>query len=61
VFQVEAPGDGSLSLWGQRWLPLGGDAFIRDDGRRLLGFGRSDTGAIAAVSGGSWRVLDRVD
>ena len=34
--------------------------FIRDDGRRLLGFSRDSAGRIDSVSGGSWRVADRL-
>ena len=60
VFVVQATPDGTLSLWGQRWIPLRRDLFVRDDGKRLLGFARDSGGRITAVSGGSWRVADRV-
>ena len=60
VFKLEAKPDGSLSLWGQRWIPVGHDLFIRDDGRTTLGFARDPAGRISAVSGGSWRVADRI-
>jgi CubicO group peptidase (beta-lactamase class C family) len=36
VFEVVANPDGTLSLWGQSWLPLRRDLFIRGDGKRLL-------------------------
>ena len=29
---------GVCSLWGQVWIPLQQDLFVRDDGKRLLGF-----------------------
>jgi CubicO group peptidase (beta-lactamase class C family) len=60
VFTVEASPDGSLSLWGQRWIPTGPDLFIRDDGQRRLGFARGTDGRVSALSAGSWRVADRI-
>ena len=60
VFHIDANPDGTLSLWGQRWIPTGQDLFIRDDGRRQLGFARDGAGRLTAVSGGSWRVADRI-
>jgi len=60
VFKLEAPGDGTLSLWGQRWIPAGSDLFIRGDGKRSLGFARGADGRVSAVSAGSWRVADRI-
>jgi len=60
VFRIEASADGSLSLWGQRWIPVARDLFVRDDGKRCLGFARGPDGRIAAVSAGSWRVADRI-
>jgi hypothetical protein len=61
VFTLAAAEDGSLRLWGGRWLPIGPDLFVNDDGRRRLGFSRRPDGRIASVSGGSWRVADRLD
>ncbi|MGQ0590198.1 MAG: serine hydrolase domain-containing protein [Sphingosinicella sp.] len=61
VFILTAAEDGTLRFWGQRWLPLGEDLFVRDDGQRLLGFSRHADGRIASISGGSWRVADRID
>lgn len=60
AFTVEARPDGTLSLWGHAWIPLRRDLFIRADGQRLLGFARDSHGTPIAVSGGSWRVADRV-
>jgi CubicO group peptidase (beta-lactamase class C family) len=61
IFTIEAKPDGTLALWGQRWIPTGEkDLFIRDDGKRRLGFARDSKGRIAAVSAGSWRVADRI-
>jgi CubicO group peptidase (beta-lactamase class C family) len=61
VFTLTVTEDGALSLWGRRWLPLGGDLFVRQDGRRLLGFARDEAGRIVSVTGGSWRVADRLE
>jgi hypothetical protein len=52
--------DGTLGLWGQQWVPLERDLFVRTDGERLLGFARDQAGRVAVVSGGSWRVADRL-
>jgi CubicO group peptidase (beta-lactamase class C family) len=60
VFALSVEPDGTLSLWGQRWVPLRRDLFIRDDGRRLLGFARDQAGRIVSLSAGSWRVADRL-
>lgn len=61
TFEVTAQLNGTLSLWGQTWIPLKRDLFIRDDGKRLLGFTRNSAGRIVSVTGGSWRVADRLD
>jgi CubicO group peptidase (beta-lactamase class C family) len=60
TFTVEAQPDGTLSLWGQRWIPAGRDLFVRDDGKRNLGFARDADHRVIAVSAGSWRVADRI-
>ena len=60
VFEVTANADGTLTLWGQTWIPLERDLFIRDDGKRLLGFARDGAGRIVSVTGGSWRVADKL-
>jgi CubicO group peptidase (beta-lactamase class C family) len=60
IFELTAQPDGTLSLWGQRWIPAGRDLFIRDDGKRHLGFARDAQGRVSAVSAGSWRVADRI-
>ena len=41
-------------------FPRQPDLFIRDDGRRHLGFARDAAGRLSAVSAGSWRVADRI-
>lgn len=59
-FELTVRADGVLELWGQEWVPLERDLFVRTDGERLLAFGRNDVGRVAVVSGGSWRVADRL-
>lgn len=59
AFEVRAL-DGAIELWGQRWIPVDADFFLRDDGLRSLGFKRDDTGRVVAVSGGAWRVATRM-
>lgn len=61
VFVVKAQPNGTLSLWGQTWVPLRRDLFVRDDGKRLLGFARDEKNKIVSVSAGSWRVADRLE
>jgi CubicO group peptidase (beta-lactamase class C family) len=60
VFIVKTQENGTLSLWGQTWVPLKRDLFVRDDGKRLLGFARDERNRIVSVTGGSWRVADRL-
>ena len=60
VFTVKSASNGTLSLWGQTWLPLRKDLFVRDDGKRMLGFARDEKNKIVSVTGGSWRVADRL-
>jgi CubicO group peptidase (beta-lactamase class C family) len=60
VFVVKAQPNGTLSLWGQTWVPVRRDLFVRDDGKRLLGFARDEKSKIVSVTGGSWRVADRL-
>ncbi|HWM27406.1 MAG TPA: serine hydrolase domain-containing protein [Woeseiaceae bacterium] len=52
--------DGALQLWGHRWVPIGTDLFAREDGRARLAFVREDRGHITALTGGSWRVGERI-
>jgi len=59
-FLVEVRPEGTLSLWGQTWIPLERDVFVRDDGKRRLAFARGADGRISAVSAGSWRVAERI-
>lgn len=60
VFELEVKAEGTLAFWAQTWVPAGEDLFVRADGKRLLGFARDAGGKIISVSGGSWRVADRL-
>ena len=53
--------EGALQLWGERWVPIGEDLFAREDGRARLAFIRDDRGQVAALTGGSWRVGERIE
>jgi hypothetical protein len=52
--------DGALQLWGERWIPIGPDLFARSDGRAKLAFVRDERGRVVALTGGSWRVGERI-
>ena len=52
---------GALQLWGERWVPIGEDLFAREDGRARLAFLRDDRGQVTALTGGSWRVGERIE
>ena len=49
----------TLHLWGDRWRQVEPLLFSSSDGRRRIGFMQDSSGAIVAVSSGSWRVLER--
>ena len=61
VFEIAVNPNGTLALWGQSWVPLQGDLFIRTDGKRQIGFTRDRGGRVISVTGGSWRVADRLN
>jgi hypothetical protein len=58
-FEVTVVKD-ALEVWGDRWVPIGKDVFARPDGRGRLAFIRDEKGGITALTGGSWRVGERV-
>jgi hypothetical protein len=59
-FEIIAQPDGTISLWGDRWIEAGPLYFVSADGRKHIGFTEDSTGRIVAVTGGSWRVLERL-
>jgi CubicO group peptidase (beta-lactamase class C family) len=58
-FEVTAEKD-TLGLWGDRWVPIGKDLFARTDGHGRLAFVRDEKGSVTALTGGSWRVGERI-
>jgi hypothetical protein len=60
-FEITAEPDGTISLWGTRWIEAGPLYFVSADGRRHIGFAEDSAGRILGVTGGSWRVLERVE
>jgi CubicO group peptidase (beta-lactamase class C family) len=59
-FDVVANADGTLTLWGAQWIQQGPLYFVRADGRRKIGFAEDSAGRITAITGGSWRVVERL-
>jgi hypothetical protein len=59
-FELAADGQGGLRVFGGAWRPLGGDLFVNPADGRTLAFVRGADGAVSAVSGGSWRVGERI-
>jgi hypothetical protein len=59
-FEVEASGDGTITVWDQRWVPVEPLYFASLDGRQHIGFKESSDGQIVALTAGSWRVLERI-
>ncbi len=60
-FEVEANGDGTITVWGDRWVEVSPLYFLSVDGKRRLGFAEDNSGRIVALSAGSWRVVERID
>jgi CubicO group peptidase (beta-lactamase class C family) len=60
-FEITANPDGTLSIWGERWVEVSSLYFVRVDGQRHIGFAQDRSGGIVGLSAGSWRVLERVD
>ena len=58
-FEIVANDDGSLGLWDDQWRQVEPLLFSSLDGKRRIGFMRDSSGAVMAVSAGSWRVLER--
>ena len=60
-FEVEANADGTIGVWGGRWVETSPLYFVRADGRRRIAFAEDASGRIVALTGGSWRVVERID
>ena len=59
-FEVEANDDGTITVWDQRWVPVSPLYFVSLDDRRRIGFAEDESGRIAWLTGGLWRVLERI-
>jgi hypothetical protein len=59
-FEVEANDDGTISVWGNRWVEVSPLYFIGTDGRGRIGFAADASGRIVALTAGSWRVVERI-
>ena len=53
-------GDGTISVWDDRWVEVSPLYFVRADGRGRIGFAADSIGRIVALTAGSWRVVERV-
>jgi CubicO group peptidase (beta-lactamase class C family) len=59
-FEVTANRDGTISVWGERWVETSPRYFVSADGKKHLGFAEDPAGHIVGLTAGSWRVLERV-
>jgi CubicO group peptidase (beta-lactamase class C family) len=60
-FEVEANADGTLGVWGTQWVEVSPLYFVSVDGRRRIGFEEDASGKVVALTGGAWRVVERID
>ena len=60
-FEVEANGDGTITVWGDRWVEASPLYFVSLDGKSRIGFAEDKTGRITAMSAGSWKVVEKID
>lgn len=59
-FEVTVNNDGTITVWGQKWVEVSPLYFVGVDGRGRIGFKQDSRGRIVAMSGGSWRVVERI-
>lgn len=59
-FEVKVNDDGTITVWGDRWVEVSPLYFVNADGRKRLGFAEDKSGHIDALTAGSWRVLERI-
>jgi hypothetical protein len=60
-FEVTANQDGTMSLWDERWVEVSPLYFVSADGRKHFAFTKDPSGRIIGLTGGSWRVLERLE
>jgi CubicO group peptidase (beta-lactamase class C family) len=59
-YRVTANDDGSITLTGKRWVEVRPLYFRSVDGKEELGFAEDSAGRIMHLTGGSWKVMERV-
>ena len=59
-YRVTANDDGSITLIGKRWVEVRPLYFRSVDGKEELGFAEDSAGRIIHLTGGSWKVMERV-
>jgi CubicO group peptidase (beta-lactamase class C family) len=59
-YTVTANDDGSITLTGKRWIEVRQLYFRSADGKEHLGFAQDSTGHVMHLTGGSWKVMERV-
>ena len=60
-FEVEANGDGTITVWGDRWVEMSPLYLVGADGKGRIGFAEDKDGRITAMSAGSWKVVEKLD
>jgi CubicO group peptidase (beta-lactamase class C family) len=60
TYVVTANDDGSIGVAGKRWIEVSPLLFRSADGKERLGFAADSTGRVVHLTGGSWRVMERV-
>ena len=58
--RVKVNDDGTLDVWGEKWIEVAPLFFRNPDGRRRIGFHEDAKGNITALTAGSWMVLERL-
>ncbi len=59
-FTVTANADGTITLTGKRWVEVSPFFFRSTDGKERLGFAADSAGRVMHLTGGSWKVMERV-
>jgi CubicO group peptidase (beta-lactamase class C family) len=60
-FDVKVNSDSTLSLWNTRWVQTKPLLFTSEDGKSKLGFKEDENGKVICASGGSWRVIEKIN
>jgi CubicO group peptidase (beta-lactamase class C family) len=60
-FEVTVSADGTITVWGNRWVEASPLYFVGVDGKGRIGFAEDKSGRITAMSAGSWKVVEKLD